>query len=477
MLRHLTPTLQMASFSFLLAVFLALSAIRPVAPAKESVLDPRQSPGWEFVGCYTNNATVGTLRAQAFVNSSMTPGLCMEFCGNRNNFPPSGYGFSGLQFDQCFCDGVIQLSGNITDPSECNLFCEGDEFKELTCGGNERLSIYTNGTPSPKIPTAASPFEDDAALAETIPVVFNYVGCYSDSPENRTLDMFLGVLGDINQCSSACDFATEDRFNQSPIPPLFAGSESGGECWCGTSVSTSAPRLPDIACESLGCNGINDQACGGEFIMALYQSPVQVIPPMTACDFNERAPTTDMFQLEAVLVSNPSERIPLTMVSGLPLDFIRNGLANITEAGILSFCATCPGTLTFNISDGELLPNLDSGLFLRPQVPPVRGGAVNFVQITTAVRTFGAYCFGESQVSSGAVTLNPIFQQIPLPFSAPSDAVFDPNFPWLLCINETLQDFLHAATPIQDIVYKPLTFQPGFNLSECKEVELQVVFP
>lgn len=72
------------------------------------------------------------------------------------------------------CDGVIQLTANLTDGSECNTPCSGDDT--LTCGGTKRISIYTDGTPSPKIPTLAfrpEPTEDAAFIP-----FWQYAGCY-----------------------------------------------------------------------------------------------------------------------------------------------------------------------------------------------------------------------------------------------------------------------------------------------------------
>lgn len=80
------------------------------------------------------------------------------------------------------CDGVIQLSGSPADPSECNLSCEGDSFKQFSCGGTNRVTIFTNGAPSPKIPTAAAaffgPLVDVPRSTEEQNPPWNYVGCY-----------------------------------------------------------------------------------------------------------------------------------------------------------------------------------------------------------------------------------------------------------------------------------------------------------
>ncbi|PPQ77803.1 hypothetical protein CVT25_015297 [Psilocybe cyanescens] len=449
--------------------------------ANEITVVERQfhSPGFSLVGCYTDSADARTLRARSFTDNAMTPGLCMQFCGNATTFPPNGYGFA-------VCDGVIQLSGSPADPSECNLSCEGDSFKQFSCGGTNRVTIFTNGAPSPKIPTAAAaffgPLVDVPRSTEEQNPPWNYVGCYSHSAANRALQTKMdGVQGNVNGCPVLCTLNT--FFPANDAHPFFSGITNGGECWCGTSIASAAQRLPDIACASLGCANSNDLACGGESAIMIYEGP-QLIEGFDAGLCN--LPLFELgisgpFQIQVVFnTSLTTETAPITMIS-LEHQLINTdgiNLQNVTDftlAGILSFCAVCPQPVMFNLSGIKLLPNLESIGSLRPVVTPPRGGEPNFVQISSAFENFGSYCIGESRFRPGELVLNPFFSLTPLPFSAPSDAIFDPNFPWVLCINQTLNSFLKPETPIQDVVYKPLTFQPGFNLTHCNAAELMIV--
>ncbi|KAF8956218.1 hypothetical protein BDZ97DRAFT_1852734 [Flammula alnicola] len=327
-----------ASICFLIStiIFIGLTSIQPFARALQ-VLDTRQAtdtngppPGWSFVGCHTDSAGDRTLMAASFINTtSMTPALCIEFCSDPNNFNPSN-GFAGVEFEQeCYCDGVIQLSANLTDPGDCNLPCKGDNT--LTCGGSNRISIFTNGTPSPKIPTAALPRVSgfDGLLLP----LWQYVGCYSDGP-NRSLERMAGTV-DINLCPLICQNAFPDATT------LFSGSEFGHECWCGRSIASTAQRLPDIACESMGCFGFNDQACGGKFIMAIYEMLPLVLTPSQGCHLTT---LSQSFKLEAVFIDSPSERVPITM-TGIEHHRIPTGaftFTTTTEAGILSFPTLTP---------------------------------------------------------------------------------------------------------------------------------------
>lgn len=72
------------------------------------------------------------------------------------------------------CDGVIQLTANLTDSSACDIPCTGDDT--LICGGSNHISIYTNGIPSPKIPTVAFMLQSDSDAA--IVNIWEWVGCF-----------------------------------------------------------------------------------------------------------------------------------------------------------------------------------------------------------------------------------------------------------------------------------------------------------
>ncbi|KDR72310.1 hypothetical protein GALMADRAFT_143158 [Galerina marginata CBS 339.88] len=482
--------------SFFVAFSIALSGFFvPLIHATEIELGERQfrSPAFVFVGCFTNNATFPTaLKSQSFSSDSMTLGLCTEFCGNNTLFPPNGFGFAGLTPNECFCDGVIQLTATAVNASECNLFCQGDKSGGSSCGGNNRISVFTNGAPSPGIPTASTPefgsLVDVPGQIEELRQPWNYVGCYSDNAINRTLQTSIPGRGiNVHECAIACTL--EVFFPAGETFPFYSGTTNGGECWCGTFVASTAQRVPDIACASTSCLN-NVEACGGESAMLIYEAPQLNDSETTVlCSVSiSESGIPSVFELEAIFSSNTSvEAAKIGLVTPEFVQINTDGvnltkLTNFTVAGILSFCPGCIGDLKFNLSGIKLLPDFQSSQSLianpRRVVPPPRGGQPNFVQITSAFQTFGAYCVGESRFRPGQLVLNPFFQETPLPFSAPPDASFDPNFPWVLCVNETLQSVVGGiAPPNQDVVFKPLTFQPGFNLTQCKEIELRLVFP
>ncbi|KAF8959586.1 WSC domain-containing protein [Flammula alnicola] len=176
-------------------------------------------PGWNSVGCFTDRGAARTLRANSLTSTEMTPLVCTQFCFNH------GKGFAGLEFgEECWCDGVIQLSANQTADSDCDLPCAGDST--LICGGNDRIQILTDGAPSPAI------LQDVTDPLHQTLELWQYVGCYADNPSpNRILQRMVGS-GSADTCPNICQ---EEAFNSSgSLVFTFAGIDNGDECWCGT---------------------------------------------------------------------------------------------------------------------------------------------------------------------------------------------------------------------------------------------------
>jgi len=409
------------------------------------------------VGCYDDRAATRSLDSQSVVNATgMTPALCIEFCSNFT-FP---YGFAGVEFgEECWCDGVIQLTANLTDSSACDIPCTGDNT--LLCGGSNHISIYTDGTPSPKIPTVAGLRQPDSDAA--VINIWEWVGCFSDSASNRTLQRSISQEGgtDINNCVAACADAFPDSAQigtNTENSALFAGVEFGGECWCGTSISSMAQKLPDIACASMGCFGLNDQACGGRLVIAIYK----LNPLLGVNECVSPNPFDAPFQLNAVFVDDPSTSVPITMTS---LINHTNFGSTDQAAGTLSHCPTCSQSITFHLtsdSQWELVPTINAETALNNLTVSHPGGTTNFVEITDDDMLFVGYC-----VSRG--TVNPEIPEL-IPFGKHvQTTTTQPLSPWALCINGT-------AGGRQDVVFKPLAFNDGYNLTGCNDVVLEMIF-
>ena len=81
----------------------------------------------------------------------------------------------------------------------------------------------------------------------------------------------------------------------------------------------------------MGCQGVNNQACGGEFIIAVYQfNPLIAIE----CPDPIPAPFDVPFHLNAVFVDEPTTSVPITMTSAI--FHTNDGGTTAAEAGILS---------------------------------------------------------------------------------------------------------------------------------------------
>jgi hypothetical protein len=102
---------------------------------------------------------------------------------------------------------AILASAQLSDASSCSMACTGDG-KE-TCGGPDRLSIWTTGGSGPK----ANPGVNE----------FRLLGCYLDSVDRRTLTHWVSVSGgtdamSVSTCTASC---LDGEYS-------FAGVEYGG---------------------------------------------------------------------------------------------------------------------------------------------------------------------------------------------------------------------------------------------------------
>ena len=108
--------------------------------------------GWAYEGCYNDSIHARVLALEQPYNRNLTVQTCVWFCYQQ------GYSISGLEDrGQCFCGHAIINGGTLADwDFDCNTTCSGSE--EEICGGNEKLSIYSNRTLtiSPSVPAQSS---------------------------------------------------------------------------------------------------------------------------------------------------------------------------------------------------------------------------------------------------------------------------------------------------------------------------------
>jgi hypothetical protein len=89
---------------------------------------------------------------------------------------------------------------------------------------------------------------------------FKYVGCYKDASTRVLSGEVLPKLGAVS--NTACvNYCASKGFS-------VAGTEYGGECYCGNGLST-AEELDEAKCH-MACKGDEDQVCGGDWALTLY---------------------------------------------------------------------------------------------------------------------------------------------------------------------------------------------------------------
>jgi hypothetical protein len=91
---------------------------------------------------------------------------------------------------------------------------------------------------------------------------FKYAGCFKDSRDRALAGEIRPNLGAISNtlCVSYCKSKGW----------ALAGTEYGGQCYCGNSLTGSA-LLEDSSC-SLPCEGEKSETCGGDWSLSVYSA-------------------------------------------------------------------------------------------------------------------------------------------------------------------------------------------------------------
>ncbi|KXX79540.1 WSC domain-containing protein 1 [Madurella mycetomatis] len=89
---------------------------------------------------------------------------------------------------------------------------------------------------------------------------FKYAGCYRDSSNRVLSGKVLPKIGAVS--NTACvNYCASKGFS-------IAGTEYGGECFCGNNLST-VEKLDESQC-SMACKGEANETCGGDWALTLY---------------------------------------------------------------------------------------------------------------------------------------------------------------------------------------------------------------
>ncbi|KAK3322262.1 WSC domain-containing protein [Apodospora peruviana] len=221
-----------------------------------SCLDPFQP--YVYSGCYedTGKPDALSLRSQLDRNS-MTVEKCVSLCKGN------GYRYAGLEYyGNCYCGQTV--NGAALEEDTCNFPCTGNSSQ--TCGGSNKISVYQDPT---FLPTDEVDVDDYAAL-----------GCWTDDSDyGRALAYPQDQLSADTMTSEKCLKACRDG----GFP--FAGTEYGGECWCGVVIGNDTYSAPSTECNT-PCKGDSSETCGGGGHLSLYVAkdleslePCGYVPP------------------------------------------------------------------------------------------------------------------------------------------------------------------------------------------------------
>ncbi|CAG8960213.1 hypothetical protein HYFRA_00012731 [Hymenoscyphus fraxineus] len=273
----------------------AISSTIPTTPTPSPTLHIVPSVGlYNYAGCYTEPSSVRALSSAFYPTDSQTVELCVAACSN------TPYKYAGLEYSrECWCADSFGLGSTLVSDNDCSMSCAGDKYEY--CGGGNRLSVYIrNGTdvkgsssssptssssalpilpsssspspaPSSQIPSIpssapANPIQTAPAIKSTISLptsdntTFTYLSCYTEAPSTRTLNQaaFYNYTSmTLEMCAQNCG-----GFK-------YWGTEYGGECYCGNTLSTGSSPVRDEECGFV-CPGDKLEFCGAGNRLSVY---------------------------------------------------------------------------------------------------------------------------------------------------------------------------------------------------------------
>ncbi|KAF1964882.1 copper radical oxidase [Bimuria novae-zelandiae CBS 107.79] len=249
--------------------------------------------GYQSLGCYTDNSGAGGRALDVEVSGTFPGGYqnstvanCVTACSARN------YIYAGLEYyGECWCGNTIKnQAAEASDPSTCNTVCNGN--KTETCGGPNRLNMYTNvslpssSTSSISISTVqlSSIVSSSVVVTSSTPVVvasstsagpsisgvptplpsgWYYKGCWVDNANGRVFT---------NQLQDANDMTVESCIGNCMTSGFgVAGIEYANQCFCGNFLQNAATTAPQSEC-NMACAGNNNEFCGAGNRLSVYSN-------------------------------------------------------------------------------------------------------------------------------------------------------------------------------------------------------------
>ncbi|KAI9462093.1 copper radical oxidase-like protein [Boletus coccyginus] len=208
-------------------------------------------PGtWSYAACYVDNAN-GRVLGNELDSSTTTVESCIAYCSSSN------FTLAGIEYStQCFCGNYLVNGAVQALESDCNMACGGNSTE--TCGGPNRLSVYTS---TGNVTTFPVPTIQTTGL----PGSWQYQGCL---PEPGTgVRMFPYELdwttnNTVDACLSQC----------AAYGYPAAGLEYGQQCFCGDIsdvMANGGTFVADSDCNT-ACSGDPIHLCGGGNRLSTY---------------------------------------------------------------------------------------------------------------------------------------------------------------------------------------------------------------
>ncbi|KAJ9132986.1 WSC-domain-containing protein [Pleurostoma richardsiae] len=197
------------------------------------------------LGCYTEASSGRALTAKSYISAAnMTALTCEAYC--------YGYKYFGIEYsEECYCGDSISTGSVLTDSSQCDMDCTGDEWQ--ICGGSDRLNMYEMNA---SVYTAA--FVPNVYPGDSL---FESLGCYTEATGGRALRS-KSYTSSTNMTAQNCEkyCAAYDYF----------GVEWSQECYCGNKLNTGSVNASASQCEYL-CTGDDLQYCGGSSHLNIFR--------------------------------------------------------------------------------------------------------------------------------------------------------------------------------------------------------------
>ncbi|KAI2642536.1 WSC domain-containing protein [Xylaria nigripes] len=198
-----------------------------------------------YTGCYDNGqrGQKEALSLRTDLNQqNMTVETCVAHC-KGNDYRLAGLSYYGV----CYCGQTVSTA--LLPENQCTFPCSGNSSE--TCGGDTQINIWMDPTFPPL---------ENQNINEYVPV-----GCWTDdSNQGKALFYRQDSLDTSTLTTETC---LKSCLNGG-FP--FAGTEYGGECYCGVVVGNGTNVATDQTTCNMPCNGNSSQTCGGPARLSLY---------------------------------------------------------------------------------------------------------------------------------------------------------------------------------------------------------------